>query len=122
MPRKKPTRPQHLRILRLPEVEQRTGKSRSGIYDGVAKGTFPAPVPLGARAVGWVEEEIDAYLEACVTARDDGTAERSLPLAGLNQRRKAAERSAVVPTEAPHRKPQRKPSPSRPAEHEAARS
>jgi prophage regulatory protein len=119
MPRKKPPRPQHLRILRLPEVQQRTGKSRSGIYDEIARGLFPSPVPLGPRAVGWVEQEIDAFVEACIARRDTGSAERSLPLAGLNQRRKAAERSAPQTAEAPPRKPQRKP--SRPAEHEAAR-
>ena len=121
MPRKKPTRPQHLRILRLPEVEQRTGKSRSGIYDGVAKGTFPLPVPLGPRAVGWVEAEIDAYLEACVARRDDGSVERSLPLAGLNQRRKTEAFPPPPEPPQPPQKPQRKPSTSRPAEHEAAR-
>jgi prophage regulatory protein len=76
------------RILRLPEVEQRTGKKHASIYADIAKGTFPAPVPLGLRAVGWLEDEIDDWLEARIAERDTGTAERSLPLAGLNQRRK----------------------------------
>jgi prophage regulatory protein len=76
------------RILRLPEVEQRTGKKHASIYADIAKGTFPAPVPLGPRAVGWLEGEIDDWLEARIAERDNGTAVRSLPLAGLNQRRK----------------------------------
>jgi prophage regulatory protein len=50
-------------ILRLPAVRARTGLSRSGVYDRVVKGTFPAPVSLGARAVGWIEAEIDHWIE-----------------------------------------------------------
>lgn len=49
-------------ILRLPEVKARTGLPRSTIYFRVSKGTFPAPVSLGARSVGWVESEIDAWI------------------------------------------------------------
>jgi len=55
-------------ILRLPNVKSRTGLSRSSIYLGVAKGTFPAPVSLGARAVGWIESEIDDWLTQRVQA------------------------------------------------------
>ena len=57
-------------ILRRKEVEARTGLSRSTIYSRIARGTFPAPVPLGEKAVGWVEREIDNYLAACVARRD----------------------------------------------------
>jgi prophage regulatory protein len=52
-----------LSILRLPAVKSRTGLSRSTIYLRVAEGTFPKPVSLGARAVGWVEAEIQQWLE-----------------------------------------------------------
>jgi prophage regulatory protein len=58
------------RILRLPEVEAATGKKRSAIYDGIADGTFPKPVPLGERAVGWIESEILAWQEARIAERD----------------------------------------------------
>jgi prophage regulatory protein len=51
-------------ILRLPAVKARTGLSRSTIYLRVSEGSFPCPISLGARAVGWVESEIDAYLTA----------------------------------------------------------
>jgi prophage regulatory protein len=57
------------RILRLPEVEAATGKKRSAIYDGIADGTFPKPVPLGERAVGWIENEILAWQEARIAER-----------------------------------------------------
>ena len=52
------------RILRLPKVEDITGWKRSSIYAGMAEGTFPAQIPLGARAVGWNEDEVDAWIEA----------------------------------------------------------
>ena len=54
------------KILRLPAVSARTGLSRSTIYQRVAEGRFPKPVNLGARAVGWLENEIDDYLTALV--------------------------------------------------------
>lgn len=57
------------RIIRLREVESVTGKKRSAIYEAVAKGTFPAPVPLGPRAVGWLEDEIADWQERCVASR-----------------------------------------------------
>jgi prophage regulatory protein len=53
-------------ILRRKQVEQRTGLSRSTIYLRVAQGTFPKAVSLGARAVGWLESEVDEWLNARV--------------------------------------------------------
>jgi prophage regulatory protein len=64
------------RILRLPEVEAATGKKRSAIYDGIADGTFPKPVPLGERAVGWIEDEILQWQEARIAERDAKIAAR----------------------------------------------
>ena len=49
-------------ILRLPEVKARTGLSRSAVYLRMAEGTYPEPISLGARSVGWVESEIDAWI------------------------------------------------------------
>jgi prophage regulatory protein len=49
-------------ILRLPAVKTRTGLSRSSIYLWISKGNFPSPVSLGARAVGWVESEVDDWV------------------------------------------------------------
>ena len=78
------------RILRLPEVEKLVGLKHATIYVLMSQGLFPTPVPLSRRAVGWVEDEIDDWLEARIAERDSGTVERSLPLAGLNQHRKIA--------------------------------
>ena len=55
-------------ILRLPAVKARTGLSRSTIYLRVSQGTFPKPVNLGARAVGWVETEIQEWLQRQIEA------------------------------------------------------
>jgi prophage regulatory protein len=55
-------------ILRLPAVKTRTGLSRSTIYLRVSQGTFPRPVSLGGRAVGWVEEEIQSWLAEKIAA------------------------------------------------------
>lgn len=49
-------------ILRLPAVKARTGLSRSTIYLRISEGRFPKPVSLGDRAVGWVEAEINDWL------------------------------------------------------------
>lgn len=51
-------------IYRLPEVKRRTGLSRSSIYAGIAAGTFPKPLQLGPRAVGWRSGDLDAWIEA----------------------------------------------------------
>lgn len=50
------------RMLRRKEVEAITGRSRSSIYDGIATGTFPKPVKIGARAVAWPESVIRAWI------------------------------------------------------------
>lgn len=53
-------------VLRLPLVKARTGLSRSTIYLRIAEGSFPKPVSLGARAVGWLEAEIEQWLSSRV--------------------------------------------------------
>ena len=49
-------------ILRLPQVIQRTGLSRSSIYLRMANNEFPESVSLGGRAIGWLENEIDEWI------------------------------------------------------------
>ncbi len=62
-----------LTIIRRKQVEARTGLSRSSIYarlrhnpkrPGDYDPTFPKPVSVGAKAVGWVEAEVEAWLVA----------------------------------------------------------
>ena len=57
-----------VRVLRLPRVQARTGLSRSSIYLRVADRSFPQPVRLGARAIGWIESEVDQWIRDQVAA------------------------------------------------------
>ena len=54
-------------ILRLPQVKSRTGLSRSTIYLRLSQKTFPKPISLGDRAVGWLESDIEDWLEEQIT-------------------------------------------------------
>ena len=49
-------------ILRRPAVEAITGLRRSAIYKGIQNGTFPKPVKLTKKAVGWRESVIREWL------------------------------------------------------------
>jgi len=55
-------------ILRLPAVQARTGLSRSTIYLRISEGSFPKPIALGGRAVGWIEAEINDWLNRQIAA------------------------------------------------------
>lgn len=51
------------KIIRLPKVMEATGLARSTIYRRMEENSFPAQVPIGQQAVGWVEEEIQAWVK-----------------------------------------------------------
>lgn len=55
-------------ILRLPGVTASTGLSRSTIYLRISQGEFPTPVKLGGRAVGWVQTEVQEWLQRQIEA------------------------------------------------------
>lgn len=67
-----------MRIIRLKEVIDSTGLARSTIYRYIAEGTFPKPVPLGDRCVGWVDSEVHDWILARIEERDltEGTSVR----------------------------------------------
>lgn len=58
------------RIIRLPAVRARTGLSRSAIYKAISHQTFPRQIALSSngRSVGWLEDEIEAWVTARVEA------------------------------------------------------
>lgn len=58
----------HESIIRLPQVKQRTGLSRSTIYALIKAGQIKAPISLGARAVGWLESDISEFIEDRIKA------------------------------------------------------
>lgn len=59
--------PQQYRLLKISEVENLTGKSRTGIYSDT---TFPRPVKIGTRASAWVESEVDEWIAKRIAERD----------------------------------------------------
>jgi len=59
-------------ILRFPKVKEATGLSKSHIYGLIAKGEFPAPVRLSARAVGWQSDAVNDWLTNRPSARAEG--------------------------------------------------
>jgi prophage regulatory protein len=61
------------RLLRLKEVQDRVGISKTTIYDRVKAKSFPAPVHLGTMAA-WVESEVDAWILDRINDRDQGKA------------------------------------------------
>lgn len=58
-----------MRILRLRQLQERTGLSRSTIYDRINvrspryDQTFPKPVKIGLSAVGWLEESVNDWIK-----------------------------------------------------------
>lgn len=60
------------KILRLPTVKVRTGLSRSTIYLRMSNGEFPLSISLGGRAVGWLEADVNDWLESKIAANRTG--------------------------------------------------
>ncbi len=54
------------RLIRLPEVKDITGLSRTSIYRNINEGNFPHSVALGGRAVAWVESEVRAWVSKMI--------------------------------------------------------
>jgi len=50
------------KLLRVPQVKQTTGLSKSTIYARIAEGNFPKQIPLGPRLVVWVESDIQNWI------------------------------------------------------------
>lgn len=52
-----------VQVLRIKEVMQKVGRSRSGVYSMVQEKKFPPPFKLGgSRASGWIKSEVDEWL------------------------------------------------------------
>lgn len=56
-------------IIRLPEVTRMIGLSRASIYRMMKLGKFPASVPLGELAVGWLRSEVEHWIAERVSQR-----------------------------------------------------
>ena len=56
------------KIIRLPEVQARTGLCRTAIYSTMQASTFPKQIPIGSRAVGWNDLEVDTWIDEKIQA------------------------------------------------------
>ena len=65
-----------LRLLRLPAVKDKTGANTNEIYEAMKAGTFPSAVAIGKRTVGWVEAEIDCWIEQRIAQRQSHPVKR----------------------------------------------
>lgn len=59
-----------MKVIRLKEVMNLTGLSKSSIYRFSNNDDFPKSVPLGARSVGWIESEVTQWLENKISSRN----------------------------------------------------
>jgi len=57
-------------ILRLPAIRKITGLSRSAIYDLISQGKFPKQIKLTSRSSGWIESEVNQWLDDRIAERD----------------------------------------------------
>ena len=54
-------------VLRIFEVSDRTGLPRSSIYAKIQTGDFPRPIKLGPRSVGWLEADVNSWIDEKVS-------------------------------------------------------
>lgn len=57
------------RLIRMPEVLAICGMSRATLYREIKAKGFPAQVRLSARSVGWLEDEVMAWVAARLKLR-----------------------------------------------------
>ncbi|MBS9444027.1 MULTISPECIES: AlpA family transcriptional regulator [Morganellaceae] len=50
-------------LIRLPEVQRRTGYSKAWIYRLIKEDKFPKQVKIGPRSVAFIESEIDGWVD-----------------------------------------------------------
>lgn len=67
---KEKNREREYRLIRLPEVIKKTGLQRRTILNLRKKGRFPIPVPIGERAIAWLESEVNDWIEEKIKKRD----------------------------------------------------
>ena len=82
------------RLIRLPEVMNRTGYGRTSIYRKMEDGSFPRCVKLGGpledsnafdcRAIAWIEDEVEQWMATRIKERDLGSTD--LPVVQIDER------------------------------------
>jgi prophage regulatory protein len=66
--------PTNTSILRLPDVEARCAVNRRTLYYWIERGMFPRPISLGPRTVGWLDRDIEAWINEKAQASRVGSA------------------------------------------------
>ncbi|MCX8981079.1 AlpA family transcriptional regulator [Citrobacter portucalensis] len=56
----------NIRLLRLPEVMNKTGYGKAWIYCLINDGLFPQPIKIGSRAIAFVESEVDEWIVSAI--------------------------------------------------------
>lgn len=57
-------------LIRLPEVQRRTGYSKAWIYRLISQNRFPLAIKIGSRAIAFVESEVDEWISQRIEERD----------------------------------------------------
>ncbi len=63
--------PKEIRLIRLAEVLNKTGLSKSHLYRLMKEGDFPSSTGLGLRARAWSELEVNQWIEQKLMKRDE---------------------------------------------------
>ena len=63
----------NLQILRVKEVLKATSVCRATLYLWIKAGTFPAPIKLGPRAIGWTPAQLQGWIESRAAASAQGS-------------------------------------------------
>ena len=61
-----------MKVIRLTKVMEATGLGRSTIYKYIAHGKFPAPLKISERCVGWLESEVQQWIQTRLEMRNLG--------------------------------------------------
>lgn len=59
-----------MRVLKLKDVLSKTGLGKTSLYKLVSLSEFPKPISLGLRSVGWLESEVEAWIQEKIHVRD----------------------------------------------------
>jgi len=60
------------RLIRRKEVLARVGLSQTSMYEQIADGQFPKPIPIGPKSVAWLSTEIEAWINHRTALRASG--------------------------------------------------
>lgn len=60
-----------MRFLKLKEVMRLTALGRTSIYNFMNEGKFPKSIPLTAKAVAWLESEVQGWMNERLSLRDE---------------------------------------------------